>query len=99
MRRRDFIAGLGGAAAWPLVAQAQQPAMPVIGWLDEVPGLMELSLPSFSQGLAETGYVVGRNVTITSREGDRDRQPALAADLVRQHVTVIAVVRPVLLVP
>jgi hypothetical protein len=66
--------------------------MPVIGWLYEVPGTMERILPRFSQGLAETGYIVGRNVTITSREGDRDRLPALAADLVRQHVTVIAVV-------
>jgi putative ABC transport system substrate-binding protein len=66
--------------------------MPVIGWLDEVPGTMERNLPLFNQGLAETGYVVGRNVTITSREGDRDRLPALAADLVRQHVTVIAAV-------
>jgi putative tryptophan/tyrosine transport system substrate-binding protein len=92
MRRRDFIAGLGSAAAWPLPARSQQPTMPVIGWLYEVPGTMERILPRFSQGLAETGYIVGRNVTITSREGARDRLPALAADLVRQHVTVIAVV-------
>jgi putative tryptophan/tyrosine transport system substrate-binding protein len=94
MRRREFIAGLGGAAAaWPLAARAQQPAMPVIGWLNvPAPGTMESYLPAFKQGLAETGYIVGRNVTITSREGDRDRLPALAADLVRQHVTVIAVV-------
>jgi putative tryptophan/tyrosine transport system substrate-binding protein len=92
MRRRDFIAGLGSAAAWPLPARSQQPTMPVIGWLYEVPGTMERILPRFSQGLAETGYIVGRNVTITSREGDRDRLPALAADLVRQHVTVIAAV-------
>jgi putative tryptophan/tyrosine transport system substrate-binding protein len=90
MRRREFIAGLGSAAAWPVVARAQQGAMPVIGWLDAVPGTMERYLPLFTQGLAETGYIVGRNVTITSREGDR--LPALAADLVRQHVTVIAVV-------
>ena len=92
MRRREFIAGLSGAAAWPVAVRAQQPTMPVIGWLDKVPGTMRSLLPLFSQGLAETGYVVGRNVTIESREGDRDRQPALAADLVRQHVTVIAVV-------
>jgi hypothetical protein len=91
MRRRDFIAGLGSAAAWPLPARAQQPTMPVIGWLDEVPGTMRSYLPLFNQGLAETGYVVGRNVTIESREGDRGRLRALAADLVRQHVTVIAV--------
>jgi putative ABC transport system substrate-binding protein len=56
---REFIAGLGSAAAWPIVVRAQQPAMPVIGWLDAVPGSMELSLPLFTQGLAETGYVVG----------------------------------------
>jgi putative ABC transport system substrate-binding protein len=93
IRRREFIAGLGGAAAaWPLAARAQQPAMPVVGWLDNVPGTMKALLPLFSQGLAETGYVVGRNVTIESREGDRDRLPALAADLVRRHVTVIAVI-------
>jgi putative ABC transport system substrate-binding protein len=90
MRRRQFIAGLGGAVAWPMAARAQQPTVPVIGWLDAVPGTMERILPLFNQGLAETGYVVGRNVTITSREGDR--LPALAADLVRQHVTVITVV-------
>jgi putative tryptophan/tyrosine transport system substrate-binding protein len=92
MRRREFIAGLGSAAAWPLAARAQQPAMPVIGWLDDVTGTMERIFPAFKQGLAETGYVVGRNVAITSREGDRERLPALAADLVRQHVTVIVVV-------
>ena len=64
--------------------------MPVIGWLDTVPGTMERFLPVFSQGLAETGYVVGRNVTIEPREGDG--LPALAADLVRRHVTVIVAV-------
>ena len=69
MRRREFIAGLGSAAAWPLAARAQQPAVPVIGWLDEVPGTMKRLLPLFSQGLAETGYVVGRNVTIESPRG------------------------------
>jgi putative ABC transport system substrate-binding protein len=62
--------------------------MPVIGWLGSVPGTMELSLPAFKQGLAETGYVVGRNVTIESREGDRGG-PALAADLVRRNVRLI----------
>src|SRR5271169_1775109 len=90
MRRREFIVGLGSAAAWPLAARAQQPAMPVIGWLDTVPGTIERFLPPFAQGLAETGYVVGRNVTIESRKGDV--LPALAADLVRQHVTVIVAV-------
>jgi putative ABC transport system substrate-binding protein len=90
MRRREFIAGLGSAAAWPVAARAQQPAVPVIGWLAPVPGTLERSLPAFKQGLAETGYVVGRNVTIESREGDG--RPALVADLVRQRVTVIVVV-------
>jgi putative ABC transport system substrate-binding protein len=91
MRRRQFIARLGSAAAWPVVAQAQQPAMPVIGWLNvpAAPGTMERFLPAFYQGLADTGYVVGRNVMIEFREGGIDRQPALAADLVRQQVTVI----------
>jgi putative tryptophan/tyrosine transport system substrate-binding protein len=94
MRRREFIAGLGSAAAWPVVARAQQPAVPVIGFLGPVPGIIEGILPVFSQGLAETGYVVGRNVTIEPpHEGDSfDRLPALAADLVRRHVTVIVVV-------
>ena len=80
MRRREFIAGLAGAAAWPLAARAQQAAVPSIGWLDAVPGSKDRFLPLFSQGLAETGYIVGRNVTIESREGDD--LPALAADLV-----------------
>jgi putative ABC transport system substrate-binding protein len=73
----------------PIAARAQQPAMPVIGWLDAVPGSMERSLPLFTQGLAETGYVVGRNVTIEPSEGDVDLMPALATDLVRRHVTII----------
>jgi putative ABC transport system substrate-binding protein len=77
IRRREFIAGLGSAAAWPVVARAQQPAMPVIGWLSAVP--FGTVLPLFAQGLAETEYVVGRNVTIERREGDRGQLPALAA--------------------
>jgi putative ABC transport system substrate-binding protein len=91
MRRRQFIAGLGGAAAWPVVARAQQTKMPVIGWLNvpRAPGTMERVLPAFNQGLAETGYVVGRNVTIEFREGSVEQLPALAADLVRRQVTVI----------
>jgi putative ABC transport system substrate-binding protein len=91
IRRREFIAGLGSAAAWPLVAHAQQPAMPVIGWLDGT-GTTERFLPMFNQGLVETGYVVGRNVTIESRESDADQLPALAADLVRRRVMMIAAV-------
>jgi putative ABC transport system substrate-binding protein len=62
MRRREFIAGLGSAAAWPVVARAQQPAVPVIGWLGTPQLEMERFLPTFAQGLAETGYVVGRDV-------------------------------------
>src|SRR5271169_708227 len=92
MKRREFLAGLGGAVVWPLVARAQQLPMPVIGWLNGVPGTMERYLPRFNQGLAETGYIVGRNVTIESREGGLDHLPALAADLVRRKVTVIAAV-------
>jgi putative tryptophan/tyrosine transport system substrate-binding protein len=90
MRRRDFIAGLGSTATWPMAARAQQPVMPVIGWLARGRGAMERDLPLFARGLAETGYVVGRNVTIVSRVGDE--LPALAADLVRQHVTVIVAI-------
>ena len=62
MKRREFIAGLGGAAAWPVMARAQQATVPVIGFLVPAPGTVERILPSFSQGLAETGYVLGRDV-------------------------------------
>jgi putative tryptophan/tyrosine transport system substrate-binding protein len=89
MRRREFMAGLS-AAAWPVVARAQQQPIPVIGWLALVPGTLERNLPAFNQGLAETGYLVGRNVTIKPREGDG--LPALVGELVRQHVTVVATV-------
>src|SRR6516165_7048530 len=92
IQRREFIGGLGSAAAWPLVAQAQQPAIPTIGWLDYLsPEAARESVPAFQQGLAESGYVEGRNVVVEYRwaENHDDRLPALAADLVRRRVAVI----------
>jgi putative tryptophan/tyrosine transport system substrate-binding protein len=97
MRRREFFSLLGGAAAWPLAARAQQPAMPVVGYLNSAtPEGYWSYLRALRQGLKESDYVEGENLAIEYRwaENQIDRLPALAADLVRRRVALIVAVAP-----
>ena len=91
LRRREFIAGLGGAAAsWPLALRAQQQTKPTIGWLYTQPG-GPTNVIAFRRGLAEIGFLEGRDVTVEyhTADGHLEQLPSLAADLVRRRVAVI----------
>ena len=97
LRRREFIAGLGGAAAWPLAVRAQQTALPVIGLLAGASAVQTADrMAGFHRGLSETGYVEGRNVAIEYRlaDGHFDRLPAMADDLVSRRAAVIFAAGP-----
>jgi len=96
--RREFVAGLSGTAVWPLAGRAQQPALPVVGFLN--PGssvATRYQAMAFAQGMSQTGYVEGRNVAVEYRwaNGQYDQLPAIAAELARRQVAVIGVVSPV----
>jgi len=97
VRRREFIKVIAGSAAWPLAARAQQPALPVIGFVNSAPRQgFEPQVAAFLKGLGEAGYVDGRNVTIEYRwaEGQYDRLPVMVADLVQRQVAVIVANTP-----
>src|SRR5215472_2965831 len=92
MRRRDFITLLGGAAVWPRTARAQQPAMPVVGYLGSTtPEMSSKRLAAFRKGLRDAGFEEGQNVAIEFRwaDGHEERMPELVADLIRRRVAVI----------
>src|SRR5215472_6876349 len=90
IRRREFITITGSAAAWPIAARAQQPAIPIIGWLRAGRPATADRLAAFRQGLNDLGYIEGRNVAVELRDSDQyDHLPELASELVRDQVTII----------
>ncbi len=96
MKRREFIAGLGSAAAWPVVARGQQQALPVVGFLSSLSSQdMTLVIPAFHDGLKQMGYVEGRDTKIEYRwaDGHYERLPGLASNLVQHQVAVVAAIR------